>query len=573
MRFQSRGYKVFEDIEDIRSVLMEQREALGEAVDFYLLDVKTFYAKKDSQEFKPIVDVNIFNKNSNYIANVILKQTYSIEICKKTQKPPRSYGFKLFDGENTILRTMLVCNQIQYQDNLKDDLYQELYKTMILQGYLVGIREYGKLSSQLEEFTQRVKNNQYPPKLVLNIGVGVSPNEGKSGELKIYHSLKDTSSANSKEGFIPKICTQSVHKGDLLFEYTKPIQGNNGRDLKGVLLTIPNITNICPNIDNNSIRLRESPQTIKYYAAKDGFLLQKTPNSFTLTDEINQTRGADTKKSISIDGQTHKQSKIQTDTAYIGAHRGSIKAEIAVIDVLEKGSVEAKVAYINSALGGTIVADYIYIKEVRSYNVIYPRYSLVIDKIIGEHNTFEIDPTRLAFSRKDRVVYMSLSEQIRLRLKHLRQTLDEIYAYLLASQSKVHKIKYDNQDKELPKNLQTVVEQYDAAVERYRKHLQEYADIANLYYTNEIKLKSINECALNASIIIREEISSAETIIIFKVLSGNHQEVLKTILSTKKPAKRFNVISEGDFYRLRAYQNFDNSHIEWIERLRPPNPQ
>lgn len=47
-----------------------------------------------------------------------------------------------------------------------------------------------------------------------------------------------------------------------------------------------------------------------------------------------------------------------------------------------------------------------------------------------------------------------LSDQIKIRLRHLRKQMDEIYAYLLASQGKVHKIQHDQEEKpeeKLPK--------------------------------------------------------------------------------------------------------------------------
>lgn len=114
--------------------------------------------------------------------------------------------------------------------------------------------------------------------------------------------------------------------------------------------------------------------------------------------------------------------------------------------MLEKGSVEAKVAYINSTLGGKIIADYIYIKDVRSYNEIYPRFSLVVDNILGEHNTFELNPSKFAFTRRDRIEYVMLSDQIKIRLRHLKKQMDEVYAYLLASQGKAHKIQHDAEE-------------------------------------------------------------------------------------------------------------------------------
>lgn len=379
---------------------------------------------------------------------------------------------------------------------------------------------------------------------------------------------------------------QAVHKGDELFEYIKPVAGRTGRNLKGEILAIKPVKANAVSIDA-SIRAREDVDRIKFQAGKDGFFKEIKPLCFIISDELNTKQSTAKKQdsiadnntsqeqqpqALNIDGQTHSKSKIQTDTAFIGSHRGAIKAHTVVIDVLEKGSVEAKVAYINSTLGGTIMADYIYIKEVRSYNEIYPRYSLVIDNVLGEHNTFELNPAKFSFMRRDRLEYVMLSDQIKIRLRHLRKQMDEIYAYLLASQGKVHKIQRDQEEKPgepLPKNLQSIVEQYEKALAHYKEYLIEYGEIINLYYTNETRLKGIDEGALSAKMMIRGNPPVAETMIKFKAYTGNREETLKTILNQESPAHFFEVIKDGDFFRLKSNKDFDLSLLSWIDEMRP----
>lgn len=589
MTFAPKGYKTFNDVKNLRNLLLQERKNFGEDIDFYLLDFRTFYSKKGENKYKPVSDTTLFNKNSNFIANIDIKQLYKIEICKKSEKPPRTFGIKLIANENTALHAVLLCNnQIKHHDELKFEIYQELYKTMILQDYLVGIREYGKLSTQIDAFINDLIRGKISPKTILSVGTGVASVEGKDGAIKVYQNLQtEILSTNTQDSnvFVPKICMQAVHKGDELFEYIKPVAGRIGRNLKGEILSIKPIQANVVSVDT-SIRAREDVDRIKFQAAKDGFFKEIKPLCFIISDELNTKQSptntqdtADNKpesppqpKSLNIDGQTHSKSKIQTDTAFIGSHRGAIKAHTVVIDVLEKGSVEAKVAYINSTLGGTIMADYIYIKDVRSYNEIYPRFSLVVDNVLGEHNTFELNPAKFSFMRRDRLDYVMLSDQIKIRLRHLRKQMDEIYAYLLASQGKVHKIQKDQEEKpeeKLPKNLQSIVDQYEKALEHYKEHLVEYKEIINLYYTNEVRLKSIDEGALNAKMIIRGTPPTAETMIKFKAYTGNREETLKTILSQEAPAHLFEVIKDGDFFRLRSNQDFDLSLLSWIDEMRP----
>ncbi len=591
MAFTPKGYKVFNDVKNLRNLLLQERKNFGEEIDFYLLDFRTFYSKKGENKYKPVNDIGLFNKNANFTANIDIKQLYKIEICKKSEKPARTFGIKLVPNENTTLHAVLLCNnQIKHHEELKSEIYQELYKTMILQDYLIGIREYGKLTMQIDAFINGLIRGKISPKTILTIGTGVANAEGKDGEVKIYQNLQtEILNKESQEVgvFAPRICMQAVRKGDELFEYIKPVAGRVGRNLKGEILTIKPVKANAVSVDA-SIRAREDVDRIKFQAGKDGFFKEIKPLCFIISDELNTKQSASKKqdeatentpktptpssKALNIEGQTHSKSKIQTDTAFIGSHRGAIKAHTVVIDVLEKGSVEAKVAYINSTLGGTIMADYIYIKDVRSYNEIYPRYSLVVDNVLGEHNTFELNPAKFSFMRRDRLEYVMLSDQIKIRLRHLRKQMDEIYSYLLASQGKVHKIQHDQEEKPnepLPKNLQSIVEQYEKALEHYKEHLVEYNEIVNLYYTNEVRLKSIDEGALSAKMMIRGNPPAAETMIKFKAYTGNREETLKTILSQEAPAHFFEVIKDGDFFRLRSNKDFDLSLLSWIDEMRP----
>lgn len=581
MQFNSRGFKVVNNINNLRNFLVQAQKNIGAEIDFYLLGFHTFYSKRGENKYKPIHDTTLFSKNSNFTANIDIKQTYDVEILKKSDKPKRTFGFKLFPSDDTVLRAVLLCNaDMQYHDSIKNDIYQELYKTMALQGYLIGIREYNKLSLQLDGFVDTLKQGKIVPKLTLNIGVGVASKEGTNGILKNLWQMQDDPSIKGDENFQPKICMQSVRKGDELFEYVKPVVGHIGRNLKGEFLEIAKVQSNAIKTDS-TIRAREDSDIIKYQAARDGFLKEVKPFCYQISDELSTTNQPTqeqkpqengTQTSLNIGGQTHSTSKIQTDIAFIGSHRGEIKAHTVVIDVLEKGSVEARVAFINSTLGGTIVADYIYIKDVRSYNEIYPRYSLVVDNILGEHNTFELNPARFAFTRRDRLEYIMLSDQIKIRLRHLKKQMDEAYAYLLASQGKAHKIQHDMEEKpdeKLPKNLQSILDQYKRVLEQYKQLLVEYHDIINLYYTNEVRLKNIDEGALLAKMMVRGSISEAETMVKFKAYASKHEETLKTVLSQSAPARFFEVIKEGDFFRLRTDNTFNPELTNWIEEMRP----
>ena len=266
---------------------------------------------------------------------------------------------------------------------------------------------------------------------------------------------------------------------------------------------------------------------------------------------------------------THFDSKIEAKIAYIKSHKGNVKADIAVIDVLEKGIVEAKIAYVESMLGGKIVADYIYVKNVRSYNEIYFRYSLVVDNILGEHNLFECNPAKFAFNKKDRTEYLVLKKQLQVNIKHLRKRMDEVYTFLFTMQNKVHKITYSLQGKSIPKNLQNIVDQYDKSLKNYQKLLEEYRDIVNINYHNERLLRNIDKAVLEAKVIIRGEIGSAETMIRFKFYNNEQEEFLRVLFNKENPERFFEVVEDNNRFKIRASENYDEKQCDWIAEFVP----
>ncbi len=571
MLFAPRGYEVFENIEDIKALLQEQSEIYQEEADFYLLDSKTLCSRQDENDFKEISSLNIFNKNSNYISKIDIKQVYKVELCQKSQKEKLPFGIELISEQNTILNATLTSNiNMKYYEGLKSDLYQELYRKMILDGYLVGIREYSQLDLQINAFISALKDNGIALQMTLKVAFGVPSVEGKNEKLEIYHEMQDEDNVgNLQTKFIPKVCLKAVYKGDLLLEYTKPYKGHIGRDLKGEFLPINPISSHSIQADLG-ITILEDSQHIKLVAKKDGFFKEIAPFCFIVDDALNTKKQEinHSLKILNID-LTHSHSKIEADIAYINSHKGNIKANVVVVDVLEKGVVEAKVAYVESMLGGKIIADYIYIKNVRSYNEVYFQYSLVVDNILGEHNLFECNGARFCYNKKDRLEYMMLKNQLQTHTKHLRKQMEETFNFLLTMQNKMHKIHKIYHQQTIPKNIQNFLNQYDHHLKNYQKLLEEYKDIINLNYHNDTILKKIDEMALKAKILICGEIGEAETMVRFKVYNQEREHVLKASLNKDNPAKLFEVIKKDDYPKLQTKDAYEETQRSWIEEFFP----
>ncbi|CAM2788689.1 flagellar assembly protein A [Helicobacter burdigaliensis] len=565
LKFVPQGFKQCKGILNIPLFIQEQSKRLNIELDYNLLEAKTFFIKQNEETPRIILDINVFNKDSNFCAKVKIKQVYDIEVYRKQERPKRPFHFELKLEENQVLKAILcVDSPLTFSEKLKEEIYQELYKQLISESYLVGVREYQQLSEQIDDFLRQVINNSYSDTNIFDVACGVAPVPRSEGRL-VYKVNVELFKETKGE----RCLLSPVKNGDLLFVYIKPTLGKIGRDLKGNLL-VPNNPISSFNLKVlQGIKIKENEEKIAYFAGVDGFLKEVDKDTYTINQNIECNGGE--KQVLNIEGATDKKSTIQSEIAFITTHRGNIKANIVVIDTLEKGVVEAKVAFINNALGGVVRADYIYITEMRSYNEIYARYSLVIDTINGDHNSLEINPEKFAFMRRDRLEYVMLSDQIKIKIRHLKQTMDELYAYLLPAQNKVQLIKkeYEEKSEPVPQKFKGIIEQYDKALSRYQDCLKEYKDIANLYFVNEKRLKSINEAALNAKIIIRKGSVSAETFIKFRVYSNGHEELLKLLLPKTSPAKCFKVVQEDDFYRLRHSGELDEKDFEWIERLKP----
>lgn len=577
MVFAPRGYEVFDKVEDIKALLERQSEIYQEEADFYLLAFRTFCSRQNENDFKEINFLNIFNKDSNYIAKIDIKQVYKVEVYRKGEGEILPFEIELTPQANTILTASLIPRLgMGYYEGLKFDIYQELYKKMILEGYLIGLREFNHLAMQIDTFIRNLKDSRIAPQITLKVASGVPSMEGKSEKLEIYHKMQnETAACDLQTKFTPKVCLRAVRKGDLLLEYHKPTKGHIGRDLKGEILPIKPIELHTIRTDSSIVALEDTTLT-KFRARKDGFLKEIAPFHFIIDDELNTKKQetANSLKVLNIDGLTHADSKIEADIAYIGSHKGNIKANAVVIDVLEKGIVEAKVAYVASMLGGKIIADYVYVKNLRSYNEIYFRKSLVVDNILGEHNLFECNPARIAFSKKDRVEYVMLKKQLQIHIKHLRKRMDEVYTFLLAMQGKVHKITQDFQDKPIPKGLQNILDQYDKSLQNYQKLLAEYRDIANINYHNESTLKGIDEAALEARVVVCGEIGEAETMVRFKLHNEEREETLRALLSKENPARFFEVVQSAGRFKIQASKDYGDKERDWIAELFPKeNPE
>ena len=564
--------KRFDKIENIPLFLEEREKELGVKLDFSLIGTQTGYVKNDGDSLKIINDLSFFNKNSYFTADITIKQLHTIETYEYSKELQPPFHFELEEKADTKLQAILICrNSLKFSSDLKTEIYQALYKTMVLNGYLIKIREYKNLSLEIDDLVKGVISFNYPKKTRFDVAVGVGLSS-KTQESVTYHFNKNDFVSSSISGdFEQKQFLFPFKTGDLLFEYVKPNSPTRGRDLKGNFLEANSSSVSCPIKVKEGILSQNNPTTIKFVAAHDGFLKEIAPNVYAITNELNtgevQNQDGNDKRVIKISGATDFKSNIKGDTLFISVCRGKIEANVAVVDVLEKGIIHAKVVFVKTSLGGVIKADYVYIGTIRSRNRIYSRYSIVIDKIIGEHNLLEINPDKFVFLKKSRVYHLRLSYELKVRLRHLNKKMDEIYHYLFNSQSYIAQIRNkESQRLATAKNLEDL-QRHERFLRTYKQSLAEYRDLVSLWHVNKAMLKDISEAAFHAKIIITQGCEKQGTLIRFRAYNYA-QENSKDMLLPQCTTKTCRAVNKEKM-AITLNDEVYPQDIAWIKKLKP----
>ncbi|EAI7261643.1 DUF342 domain-containing protein, partial [Campylobacter lari] len=315
--------------------------------------------------------------------------------------------------------------------------------------------------------------------MVFDIGRGVEPLDIIEEKYICHIEVSDKSKFFSDSFNLSQNANFVIKKGELLFEYIKPIEAKFGKDLKGRVITPKNIKiNSTNNIYiDNTIKKEDQIDRIKYFAAKNGFLRKKDgkyfiddniyletldakkvqdvslgnddeklsifiQNSDYLQDSIqsgvdvdvvnayikgNIDRANIKAEKIYIQGKTHSKSTINAEIAYINTHKGKLQAKIAFVDNLENGEINAEIVFVKYALGGTIKANFIYIENCVNYCCVYPKSYLVIEKITGHTNTFEVNSQRFIDDEESIVEYYeNLSKDIKKKLDYFSYQIRKI---------------------------------------------------------------------------------------------------------------------------------------------------
>jgi hypothetical protein len=317
----------------------------------------------------------------------------------------------------------------------------------------------------------------------------------------------------------------ALKAGDVLIEIIKPIQGRNGRDCRGKIISIPKVKDFnIPSITvkPNEIKKEEDEKRIVYIARKDGYIY-KDGDSYTIKDEMEvkqinlktgnvsgakdahiklEVKESDALKEaisdnmtvettvlivrgnvgkaakinaqdLKVHGQTHQKATIYADKAFINVHKGYIEGKEIEINRLEGGAVKGKKVKIKQAIGGRVIAEEIEFEIIGSHVKAYALKEIKIKKLKGGENKFIISPLEVLGVEND-------VEKMEIKIKEIKRDI-EIYTK-----------EYKKRKEILIKNKPAIEQLMKTYKENKQKNIKtSYTTIKKIKEYNEYKDKTL----------------------------------------------------------------------------------
>ncbi|EAH4639160.1 flagellar assembly protein A [Campylobacter jejuni] len=608
MNFQVKTLETFNPFESLNHEQANTEQILDfRVIDFKLLCSSVKPAKTKTYEKE---DFDLFYSDDFFVENYnTIVQKFLIEIYPKNQSFP--FTVKLRSNSNlTYLKASInLTENFKYYPNLKFDILQNIYKTMIKQKILI-LRLDKNLFDKIDDFILSIQKNPSIKEIELEIAKGVDKIEHKSDEI-IYHRNVDKEYSDERLASYSK----PIAKNELLFEYIYRILGKEGRNLRGEILHL----NPIAFLDNPFIIKDESIYTetledrIKYFSANYGFL-NKDRSGYSVTNnlklsqvglkttgtiksnideninleitnfdmsndaiksgivnvqasniKVNGSVGA-TKlygKNISIKGLTHAKSEIFAQDIFIATHKGFLQADTVYIKNLENGTIIAKNVFVENCMGGKIEAENIYICNLLTDNTLYPRKNLIIANNIKFKNNILVSPLVSIENNSDTECenLKNLSLKIKSKLDDTISQMQNYYDYLIKNQIKIIKL-------QKTKNLSAIEMKfsnlYHDIIKKYNHLSISYKKLIKLKYQIDTKLNFLNEMIYNVKIYIKAENIGEDNFLKFYPNTNTKLE-LKHHINLKDYEKVLYLEKGEQVSYIKSSHNYSESDIEEIK--------
>ena len=424
--------------------LAQKHKVSAKSLDFKILSYKTFYKLSPEEVYKEVTEVNreeIFTKENFISPKMELYQELKLEVFEKDRsvKFPIDIALGANKAMTSIKAKVKAKEEVAYEEGLEASIFVELDKKKAKAGIMLGYMD-AMVKGGVHKIISSIRvNGALTEDFTFEICRGIDViNAG--GEEVVYHYREND------EGEIDEHASmKGVKAGDLVVEVLKKVDGQKGRNCKGVLITetlVELSADIKPIKVSDDFEIEEKDENVKYIAKVDGYIYEEKEHDFEIRDEyvvdavslkstgsinvgqdknikitvkqadaISDAVGAGMKidtseikvagnvansaeilaKKVEIEGQTHQSAKVIADDIKIHLHKGYAEGNVVEVSILEGGKIVGDVVRVDQLFGGEIVAKEVYIKKVLSNANVMASHHIEIEEIEGTGNKFVID--------------------------------------------------------------------------------------------------------------------------------------------------------------------------------------
>lgn len=532
-------------------------------IDFDILDIFTQYKIQDNEPVLSNENLDIFY-DPNFILdpNLQIFQSYKVEFYDTRER--KAAVLPTISLNTNKLMTHIIANikadsAIKFAHSLEKDIISYINKKLLKLKILIGIRNTTMITEVKKIIADIRVNGIIEQDRKFSVCVWPNPVEHVNERVIFHYKTKTGSEQNgnkidySDRGFI-----KGVVAGENIIEYIKPKEGHIGRNARGEIIPIaqPKIYEDKPIEVSDCIEKVETEESIKYISKKSGYVIEEK-GVYTIKDQLdlnsasfNTTGSIDTRfdsdisinisendilkdavgpgiaiktstinvngnvgngahitaKNVTIGGQTHAKSTINSTFANIAVHLGTCICDEAKIGRFEGGQVKAKKVFIDTAIGGTIIAHEVYIKNLFSNVKITASTIVQIDKLNGNNNKIIIDVASMHDYESKLSDYLSKTEKLRADIANLAKELTVKYNLIKTNEESVNQIKnrvveLRAGNKEPPLSFLNKLKDYSHLVDNYGQMRNEYKQKNDLLNKELGEIKSIQNMVFEAKII------------------------------------------------------------------------
>ena len=559
--------KVTDNVNEVLLQISAQTNLALSMLDFKILSVRTFVKVGEDEEFIEITDVDKdILKKEEFLRDEKneIKQTYEIEINTYQESEIELVG-EIKNNKNLTYSEYILSPEslIFYKEGLEKLLLDELNKKKLKNSFLIGLLD-EVMKEDIEKIVSKIKLfSSLDKKEKITLCNGVDSIETIQGKV-IYHYEK-----NKRDLIYP------VKKDEVIIEIIKPKLGKNGRNCKGEIIKIKSLKKFSYpefKFSSNEIIKEEDDEKIVFIAKKNGYLYKE--NEFlSIKDElevkqinlktgnVRDAKDANVKlevkeknalkeaiadnmivetaylkvrgnvgnkakintKEVLIEGQTHKNSIINSDKAYINIHKGKLISKEAEIDRLEGGFIKGRKVKVNQAIGGRVVAEEVEVNILGSHVKITALKEIKIKRLIGEENILKIAP-----------------------------------AEVLGSEEEINKI--EKEIDEIKRNIRTKTKEYKKRVKLIKENTPSIKSLYDKYQQNKLK-------GIKTSATILKKLKEFK---IYKKKTSSLKEEIETLKKELKGLKELlenlqNIIFIAKIVNYSEWKEFNKIEFDLIE--------